>query len=529
MIFYYAFSIYHLLCCILHKLKYHSDHEAILALSGMFPYKKIIANLKASGVFKDISVIDDKEIITFVRNRIDPSTPARKIQSLVNENCRWVKKQLPYDLESFFEINIALDHWPIGIYLIRNKLRYNFFEDGCGCLSQNEYLAELLKSVSEGHFILAKEIGAFAENGFAQRKLGDLNKQRAEYADAKAEHFSVSEILSDLDAGEMNRILSIFGANRQQITSERKKLLVLTENLVNLNRITYEQQQELYTLLIDYFAAGYEIYIKPHPNDLMDYNTLFPGCHILPGFFPSELISCWAGQKFEAALAVSSTAIDGIGSFVQKVIRFNPKMQTGHKIIHRYYAASKLVKSMDAGLQIKTAGCNDKLLCEFFQTDIQDISLVSEVSDLLEGAASQPAVYIFDDSSKIKAQFHDIADFLNKLHSDSAVIFINSHQDYCYYNGENDDVFANIRPIIIQKSYDENYKKEEEAIYMYSNNEDIKKIGQEICCEKELAYTGLKINITGISHEERIKIKALEGVLEATQNRLKGYIALQQK
>ena len=64
-----------------------------------------------------------------------------------------------------------------------------------------------------------------------------------------------------------------------------------------------------------------------------------------------------------------------------------------------------------------------------------------------------------------------------------------------------------------------------EVVYVYSSNDKVLERVNRMNSRKELKYTGLTVDIHGISESEREKIRVLEGVLAATERRLKDYIA----
>lgn len=64
---------------------------------------------------------------------------------------------------------------------------------------------------------------------------------------------------------------------------------------------------------------------------------------------------------------------------------------------------------------------------------------------------------------------------------------------------------------------------------MYSKDKELIDKEKNINCERELKYTNVKVDIHSISRSEAEKIKVLEGILEATERRLKDYIENKKK
>ena len=62
-------------------------------------------------------------------------------------------------------------------------------------------------------------------------------------------------------------------------------------------------------------------------------------------------------------------------------------------------------------------------------------------------------------------------------------------------------------------------------VHIYTKNERLRKMAENFNIEKTLENTGATIKTEPLSEQER-KIKILEGILEATENRLRYYIDL---
>ena len=93
---------------------------------------------------------------------------------------------------------------------------------------------------------------------------------------------------------------------------------------------------------------------------------------------------------------------------------------------------------------------------------------------------------------------------------------------HIYFDGTDKKVFSKIRPIFIEIK--ETEKSHQEVIYLYSENKKALEKAENFNLTKELKYTGVTVDLHSISKSESEKIKMLEGVLEATEKRLNGYI-----
>ena len=67
---------------------------------------------------------------------------------------------------------------------------------------------------------------------------------------------------------------------------------------------------------------GYEVYLKPHPRDTINYGTI-EGINVIAKDVPMELIEMVSDAKFKKIIAHSSTAIDFLSCGEEKEIIFD--------------------------------------------------------------------------------------------------------------------------------------------------------------------------------------------------------------
>lgn len=130
---------------------------------------------------------------------------------------------------------------------------------------------------------------------------------------------SRSELLGRLSDGYLHTVFEIFGVGH--VTLSDKKLLLLTQILKERLVVNSDKEQvELYRKALKEYGEGYDIYIKPHPRDAIDYSSLEKEFNAvcLDRNIPMEIYSLMPGMKFKVLLTYSSTAANmkGLGDQV---------------------------------------------------------------------------------------------------------------------------------------------------------------------------------------------------------------------
>lgn len=516
MILYYALTTYHIQCCVLHKLTQKKNEEAILLLSDIHQNSvAFLSRYKSSNIFSDVILLPEMEINAHVRKN---EARHRSKMSILNTACKEIKSALPVNLQNFSDIYLCPDHFPFGWYILNNKIKYHCFEEGCGVLSDNKFMMSNMKR-NKTQYQLMDVLGYFGSSDCAVEILADEKAQIEGYKNSKMTDFSVKRILQTLSPQELKTVLSFFGVTEKVAKSNEKLSLILTQHMANLGIMSLEEQHLIYKLFADYFLDKTHIIVKPHPDDIAGrYDEIFCGnATALPFAMPSELLPYCMDDKLEIAIAAYSTAVKNLGDFCNRMICFDQRIMTDFRHIHRYYAVLKALQFTNSlNSPIVTNG--DELL---FDELAQNESLKPNIKNSAELTDIQGVAVISDELSETRT-IDNICSYLLSLKNDEIIIFLNENNKHIYFDGIHTEVFKNIRPIFI--SIKENNKITEEVIYVYSTNADVIEKVENFNLTKELKYTGVTLDIHSISHSDSEKIKMLEGVLDATEKRLKEYI-----
>ena len=335
---YYGLTLYHVLSCILHKITFNTDKECDLIISSLtVNYENLAKTLKESKIFQNVLILDDKKIVQERIKRSSQNETLGVLEKIKNNNVE-LEKQIK-NLEEYKEIYLCADHFPLGIYLNSNKIRYNYFEDGPGQQCKVEQTIESsIKAKNKFLYDIIVYLNLFGRSKNVNSRYIDLAAQ----VDLKEDgilnqDFSVSKILSSLDDNKKNKVLKIFNVSLEKINA-KNKVLFLPQHNVNLNIFSIEQQIEQSALLIDYFLSNKKLVIKPHPNDdYTNYSRYFPEAEIIDRKFPIELMIPFTEDKFEIGLTAWSTSIKSISNILQKSIYFTSEIDKDYNNIHLYY------------------------------------------------------------------------------------------------------------------------------------------------------------------------------------------------
>lgn len=516
MILYYALTTYHIQCCVLHKLTRKPQEKAVLLLSDIHQNSlAFLSRYKDSKIFDDVILLNEME----VNNRAKQNERKhRSRRSILNCACRDIKKILPIDVAKMDEIYLCPDHFPFGWYIIKNKIKYHCFEEGCGVLSDNKFMLSNMER-NKAQYKLMDVLGYFGNNDSAVEILADAQCQIDGYHNDKMTDFSVKRTLEQLSPQQLSKVLKFFGVTDKIQGDSENLSLILTQHMANLGIMPLEEQHLIYKMFADYFLANTHIIVKPHPDDIAGrYCEIFgDSATVLPFAMPSELLPYALDGRIKTAIAAYSTAVKNLGDFCDRMICFDNRILDDFRYIHRYFACLMLISYLNIKNVITNA--NEILFDELSKTERLEVNF-EQNEDILD---KETAVAVSDKLLETR-DVKNICNYLISGLNTETCIFLNEKNKHIYFDGEQREVFKHIRPITITMT-DKNGKTTEDVIYLYSTVKKIIDKAETIDIKKELKYTGITLDIHSISRSESEKIKMLEGVLEATEERLKEYIA----
>lgn len=523
MILYHAISTYQLLTLMVHRRKYHSDDKAYIILPSYirikFPHYR-----ELEGQFFD-------RVITFENSKFNTSDEL----FLENIDIQITKllKEHHVELEQCKEIIVGCAHYYFGIFLAKNGIPFTFLEDSCGVLSKPEVLENIISKLSVQRNEMCKELGLYnGKNKAIKRIMCNVSVQKVGLESDKLFHFDVVEEMGKLDRQFLDKILTFFGVT-EKIEIEKDSMIILTQHFANLKLLTFDQQKEIYKLIADYFAEGYPLVFKKHPDDLMYYEQLLPGSTVIEKKFPSELLPFVFTNVPKKVMTVTSSSILSLTNYFENPISFSMHFETSYPVTHRYYLVLRMITQYFAGHQgaIYSINADDRLIDNLLKhTDLCESAISHKQIGLEEFNDTDNSVLIVDDFCD-----ENIVDYSQRVNEllarvkDSAIVFImNSLNMTAYYDYPNKQVMNHLVPIEINFAQlrqidDAEYS---EVIYAYTRDKHSFNMINEFEYERGLKYLDIKVSKKSLTEEE-IKIKVLEGILKATENRLEYYIQLE--
>lgn len=513
-ILYHVITTYHLINAIVHSSI--SNETGVLICPEWFKQK-----------FKDIEYLNCffyKIIFVDINYRFKHSS---------KESKNYFKNKIG-DLNQYSEIFVWGAQYSFGVILVENNKSFIFCEEGAGLLSRKYILKEIEKKLPARakYYNEIEKLGIYdITSECIKFKLCNFDAQDSNYiCDDTTINFNVIDELKKMKIENREKIIKFFDI-KNNIKIKENSILLLTQNYANLNILAFEDQVLIYQLLLDYFFENDVLAIKPHPEDIIYYSRLFPEAEIIGEKFPSEFIPFIFNNQPKCIATISSTAIFNLHGVYPEIFELDTKFEKDFKMIHRYYSAIILAKNLTK--EIVCVGTNNKLI----QQLCKKVGLNEKyiLQDWDNKKAINNAILLVDDINYDNLLDRtEIINILDKLNDDSLVIFINSTNDYCWYDYYHKYLWGNIKPIVLSKELFGEKKEDfyaeldDDVIYIYSKNKEVIKLIDEINIEKNLQHTGISINKINLTPEQE-RIKILEGILEATERRLLYYIEKENK
>jgi len=526
MVLYHAVSTYQLIEFILHRIQRNKKNAAAIIISTDIVRRFSNYETMLNNYFDKIIIYDNADLS---KKTDKPEILEKVFNKMFHENniC----------IDELEDIYVGCAHAAFAVYLSLQKKTFVFFEDAAGALSNVEGLITHVQKGSKERDELLKKLGLYDGTGECiKKRIYNFSAQSANLNKLENdEDFNVAVELEKISNNERDEIVRYFFP-LEKINVSSDSVLLLTEHLANLGVLTWEEQALMYQLIKDYFLFEYNLVIKTHPDDVLHYKHLFPNSDVIYEKFPSELLPFVFSDIPKCLATVSSTAFWGLKDCFEKILIFNQSFSY-HKqefySLHRYYVALQYINKLNEGKEIECylLNVNDSIVLNmskftFSEKFIYDIKVLTSVEQI--GLVNQNSYVIID---ALELQYEDLKMFWNsiaQLPSNITVIFINSDNRYSFYHHEYKQLWKYMHPIAIKKKvFREAYNYQpidEEMIYIYCK--DGVKLMNNI--QKKLDSTGIIVDTEEFSGDE-LRIKILEGILEATEKRLLYYIEKEER
>lgn len=388
MVLYHVSTTYQLLFSIVHKLAYNRDEESELlmleTIRSVPERKSFLERLEKFAFFDKIRYVPERQFKLKKGMALDETSSESDILTVINNYCQAFEAWFGEDLKSFSNIYVASDQHALGVYLMKNRIPYNYMEDASGMLSEHERYRFIIRRNNLTNCIIADYLGGPGCNDMIVKKLCDLNNQRKGFYDSKAVDCSIYDTLKNVIPEKVPEILRFFGESGETVKSDKKICLFLTQDLNTLQNKDIELQELLMTLLVDYICPEYLLLIKPHPKDRwQNYRRIFPGSHILSRKTPSELIPFAVEGNIESALTISSTSIRGVNRFVNKSYYFTTEAETAPQRLNSMYVAAEILSRLGVEQGVELQNINNTQMNNFLDNVGIALSQDSDSNEVL--------------------------------------------------------------------------------------------------------------------------------------------------
>lgn len=310
------------------NMKRDPDDKATLVISHMSnKFGDLPNKIRESGFFEDVIDFDEKNEDFFPelkKYREEGGNFIKNLRQRIKFTSLMAKLEAPYvpvDFKKYKDIYVFCDSDPIGYYLNKNRIRYHAVEDGLNCLKHGD-LAHYdnrkhfwIKSVMSQKFNLI-----FIQNGFGKycidMEVNDISQIEIPFE--KYVEVSRKKLVEGLTKDNKSLLLCVFVDDierlRELIESDSEKTaLILTEPLCTL-----DVRETIFKDIIAMYEGEYNVILKPHPRDELDYNKLFPNISIIAKTVPMEMLNFFEGYSIDVVVGVF-TELSGVEIAKEKV------------------------------------------------------------------------------------------------------------------------------------------------------------------------------------------------------------------
>ncbi len=278
--------------------------------------------------FEDVIEFDEKRFTEFeelMELHKDRGSIVKNMPARIKFTKRYAKLEEPFvpvDFKEYGDVYVYCDSDPIGYYLNYKKIPYHALEDGYNCLK----IFDAARVDNRGCFRLKAFLASlnliFIQNGYSKYCLDmEVNDRSClKYDYRKYKEVPRKPLEERLLPEEKHMIVDAFLEDAEGFRealaaySGDKKVLILTEKLC-----TEDVRIQIVKDMILEHAGDAKVFIKPHPMDHVDYGEAIPGCVMLKGRFPLEVMKYVENIHFDKAVAILTQAIESMDYVDEKV------------------------------------------------------------------------------------------------------------------------------------------------------------------------------------------------------------------
>ena len=348
---YVCHTYYHVYVTLLKEFAKPKDKQgnASIVLSKMSTdFEQLPKRLENLGIFKEVFEYDEKnfEDLPEVKKYHKPS---KFFLASIWNRYRFTKlygkmqeKYIPTDFRQYEDVYVFCDSDPIGFYLNLKHIYYHSVEDGLDTLKNND----LARADNAAHFnlkaFLSKKCNIlFIQNGYGKycldMEVNDISVLK--YPCPYYVEVPRAKLMARLTQEEKNIMLRAFVKQIDKIetviaTKERKSVLILTEPLCGL-----DVRKKLFADLIQRYKDDYQVILKQHPRDELNYEIEFPEYLLIDRTVPMEMLNFF--ENFKVDLIVSVFTELGNIEFAKEKLRLGRDFMDAYEDMSMHKAEFK--------------------------------------------------------------------------------------------------------------------------------------------------------------------------------------------
>lgn len=347
MILYHALTTYHFLNCVVHRQLFHPNEKATLMIDA-----NDLPRLGASDYGKIIEAGLFDRILRFPSSQINDSDTIGKLDPFFKNLL------VPDSIQDFNKIYVAGIHSDFAVYLAAQQIGFSAFEDGSGLLSrQHEFIIGLKLNFPARYRLLDR----FGLADFSCEQIDRIfiheDAQLPSFRDPRTESFDVASEFRRLNKPQQTAILDWFGVSRIDPTKlENRQSLLLGQSLSANRFMSYESECRMLKKIVATYATESELLIKPHPDNLLPLETMFPDAYVFPASFPLELIPLVFPKRLSRLIEIDSAGTRAIHFFFDQKVRLYWNYLKSYRLESEYRAVLTDPETAVIGKPIVTIG-----------------------------------------------------------------------------------------------------------------------------------------------------------------------------
>lgn len=488
--------------CITHKLFFHREEEAVFIIDKFWLSKNAIdyfaENIEKFSWLGKIITYNERVFFDVAdEKQLENKTVSFFDELLYNNNLNSNRVSMFYN---------TFDTWnAFGVYLRLKELPFSIMEVIPGQLKKDSYglnkcpvydcVLKKHQALSAVGKTLVKTIQRSYEETTLRPKDNFIN-------------LNYEDLNSYIPPSDRTNILNAYSLDESFLDVDQVVLMVMSSGWIvhKLNPPTRNSFFLLYQLYADYFILNSpaKLIIKPHPNTdfpLDFWKKQFPETLILPGYFPSNFIRFIPNLNVDKIIGTGTSGANISLNNSPEIIN-SGTYYTFYYILHRFYTTIELIKALSLqNAKLFHIGMHNNFTWAFEEAWGIDKSAWNNFRTITNNS-----VFIIDNIFWNGPKDKEFLDEAIKNSDDSNLfIFLNSKNDYCFYNPYNPEIMDYIIPITIEKTAtreDINSDLDSETIYIFCKNQNIRQKILDFSLHQKLANTGIEISVKPISQEE---------------------------